>query len=135
LADRDPADLLRENAYLKQRNAQLQSDILDLSAEAERLRRLHDRLRGRTATQKPDGPASGQQYPSRKQGGPAGAAASELPEIQASAASAEKAGVSEDGEASEYAITKASIEYFHFGGYRYTNLKAAIAEAKRQRSL
>jgi predicted nucleic acid-binding Zn-ribbon protein len=59
VADRDPADLLRENAYLKLRNAQLQSDILDLSAEVERLRQIQDRLHGRMADQKPDSPAGG----------------------------------------------------------------------------
>ena len=60
MADRDLADVLRENEYLKRRNAQLQSDILDLSAETERLRQLHDRLHGRAAVQKPDPLASGQ---------------------------------------------------------------------------
>jgi hypothetical protein len=54
VADRDPAELLRENAYLKLRNAQLQSDILDLSSEVERLRRIQDRLHGRTTVQTPD---------------------------------------------------------------------------------
>ena len=60
MADRDPAELSRENAYLKLRNAQLQSDILDLSAEVERLRQLQDRLHGRTAAQKPNPLAGGQ---------------------------------------------------------------------------
>jgi len=60
VADRDLADVLRENEYLKRRNAQLQSDILDLSAETERLRQLHDRLHGRTVAQKPNPLAGGQ---------------------------------------------------------------------------
>jgi hypothetical protein len=135
LADRDPADLLRENAYLKQRNAQLQSDILDLSAEAERLRRLQDRLHGRAAIQNPDAPAGGQQYPSRKPACPDGGAPSEVSEIQASTVSEEEAGVMDDANASEYAITRAPVDYFHVGGYRYTSLKEAIAEAKRQRGI
>jgi hypothetical protein len=59
VADRDPADLLRENVYLKLRNAQLQSDVLDLSAEVERLRQIQDRLHVRTAVRKPDTPADG----------------------------------------------------------------------------
>ena len=59
LADRDPAELSRENAYLKQRNAQLQLDIIDLSAEVERLRRVQDRLHGRAGMETPDSPAIG----------------------------------------------------------------------------
>ncbi len=54
MAERELADILRENDYLKRRNAQLQSDILDLTAEAERLRQLQDRLHGRKADQKPN---------------------------------------------------------------------------------
>jgi hypothetical protein len=41
--------LARENAYLKQRNAQLQEDLTAVSAEAERLRQIVERLHGRTA--------------------------------------------------------------------------------------
>ena len=40
---------------------------------------------------------------------------------------------SEDAKAMEtYGITRVPVDYFHFGGFRYTNLKDAIAEAKRQ---
>jgi hypothetical protein len=42
--------LARENAYLKLRNAQLQDDVTALSAEAERLRQVVERLHGRTVT-------------------------------------------------------------------------------------
>ena len=31
-----------------------------------------------------------------------------------------------------YGITRIPVDYFHFGGFRYTNLKDAVAEAKRQ---
>ena len=44
MAERELAEVLRENAYLKRRNAQLQSDILDLTAENNRLRQIQDRL-------------------------------------------------------------------------------------------
>jgi hypothetical protein len=47
MADRDLDEVLRENAYLKRRNAQLQSEILDLMAENTRLRQIQDRLHGR----------------------------------------------------------------------------------------
>ena len=39
--------LARENAYLRQRNAQLQDDVTALGAEAERLRQIVERLHGR----------------------------------------------------------------------------------------
>lgn len=51
MAERELAEVLRENAYLKLRNAQLQSDILDLTAENNRLRQIQDRLHGRKAAQ------------------------------------------------------------------------------------
>jgi hypothetical protein len=40
--------LARQNAYLKLRNSQLQSDVTALAAEAERLRQIVERLHGRT---------------------------------------------------------------------------------------
>lgn len=55
-----PDTLARENAYLRQRNAQLQDDITALSAEAERLRQIVDRLHGRAAMRQPN-PLSGGQ--------------------------------------------------------------------------
>ena len=53
-------DLQRENAYLKQRVAQLQSDIMDLSAETDRLRQERERLHGRRAQQAPNPLGGGQ---------------------------------------------------------------------------
>ncbi len=53
-------DLIRENAYLKQRNAQLQDDVVALGAETERLRQMLERLHGRMAGHVPN-PLSGGQ--------------------------------------------------------------------------
>ncbi|HEY8571922.1 hypothetical protein [Phenylobacterium sp.] len=55
-----PEELKRENAYLKQRIVQLQSDAMDLSAEVDRLRQERERLHGRRATQAPNPLGSGQ---------------------------------------------------------------------------
>lgn len=52
--------LLRENAYLKSRIGQLQSDITDLSAEIDRLRQERERLHGRRAARPPSPLGSGQ---------------------------------------------------------------------------
>lgn len=46
--------MARENAYLKQRNAQLQDDVAALGAEGERLRQIVERLHGRTTTRVPE---------------------------------------------------------------------------------
>ena len=54
------SDLARENAYLRQRNAQLQDDVNALGAETERLRQIVERLHGRTPTSHPN-PLSGGQ--------------------------------------------------------------------------
>ena len=32
-----------------------------------------------------------------------------------------------------YGITRVPVDYFHLGDFRYTNLKDAVAEAKRQK--
>ena len=53
-------DLGRENAYLRQRNAQLEEDVLALAAEAERLRQIVERLHGRTAARPPNPLGGGQ---------------------------------------------------------------------------
>ena len=37
-------------------------------------------------------------------------------------------------EASDYGITTSQVTYYHYGVYRYTNLKDAMAEAKRDRA-
>jgi hypothetical protein len=52
--------LARENAYLRQRVAQLQDDVTAITAEAERLRQIVERLHGRTALRPPN-PLSGGQ--------------------------------------------------------------------------
>lgn len=52
--------LLRENAYLKTRLGQLQSDNADLSAEVDRLRQERERLHGRRAARAPNPLGSGQ---------------------------------------------------------------------------
>jgi len=52
--------LARENAYLRQRVAQLQDDVTAITAEAERLRQIVERLHGRTA-QRPPNPLGGDQ--------------------------------------------------------------------------
>ncbi len=49
-----PDALQRENTYLKQRVAQLQGDVTDLSAEVERMRqRLEDTMARRAAAPNP----------------------------------------------------------------------------------
>ena len=50
----------RENAYLLQRNAQLQDDVIALNAEVNRLRQLVDRMHGRTVRRAPDPLGGGQ---------------------------------------------------------------------------
>jgi len=42
-----------------------------------------------------------------------------------------KIGKSESADMSKYGITKKSVDVFYFGDYRYTNLRDAVAEAKR----
>ena len=59
-AERPPADLARENAYLKQRLAQAELDIADLNAEVGRLREASERLSGRRAARAPNPLGSGQ---------------------------------------------------------------------------
>lgn len=54
------ADPVRENAYLRQRNAQLEGDVVALQAEVERLRQIVERLHGRSAARAPN-PLSGGQ--------------------------------------------------------------------------
>ncbi|WP_411287296.1 hypothetical protein [Phenylobacterium sp.] len=50
----------RENLYLRQRVAQLQADVTDLSAENERLRQERERLHGRMPARAPDPLGGGQ---------------------------------------------------------------------------
>ena len=60
MADRTPAELERENAYLKLRLAQLESDNLDITAENGRLREERERLHARRAARAPNPLGSGQ---------------------------------------------------------------------------
>jgi hypothetical protein len=55
-----PAELDRENAYLKLRIAQLESDKLDLAAENGRLREERERLHARRAARAPNPLGGGQ---------------------------------------------------------------------------
>jgi hypothetical protein len=52
--------LARENKYLRERNAQLQSDVAAIGAEASRLQQIVERLHGRTPQSAPN-PLSGGQ--------------------------------------------------------------------------
>jgi regulator of replication initiation timing len=52
--------LQRENAYLKARVAQLEDDVVDLTAEATRLRQVLDTTMARRAAARPN-PLSGGQ--------------------------------------------------------------------------
>lgn len=60
MTERTPEALLRENLYLRQRVAQLESDVSDISAENDRLRQERERLYGRRPLRTPD-PLSGGQ--------------------------------------------------------------------------
>ncbi len=52
--------LKRENAYLKQRNAQLQSDLTDVNAEVNRLTGILEQTAARRAENRPNPLAGGQ---------------------------------------------------------------------------
>lgn len=56
----DTDSVERENVYLRQRVAQLQSDIIDLSAQVMRLQQERERLHGRLASSRPNPLGSGQ---------------------------------------------------------------------------
>lgn len=53
-------DVGRENAYLRTRNAQLQSDVAALGAEVDRLRQIVERMHGRTPSHTPNPLGGGQ---------------------------------------------------------------------------
>jgi hypothetical protein len=55
-----PAELARENTYLRQRNAQLQGDIIALQSEVEPFRQIVERLHGRSAARPPNPLSEGQ---------------------------------------------------------------------------
>jgi hypothetical protein len=52
--------LTRENAYLRQRNAQLQQDIVSATAEVRRLQQTVERIHGRSAPSQPGALGDGQ---------------------------------------------------------------------------
>ncbi|TAL34635.1 hypothetical protein [Phenylobacterium sp.] len=52
--------LVRENAYLRQQNAQLQRDLTAALADADRLRQIAERIYGRTAPRPPSPLGGGQ---------------------------------------------------------------------------
>jgi hypothetical protein len=60
MAERTLAELERENAYLKRRVAQLESDIIDLTAENGRLMEERERTHARRAARPPNPLGSGQ---------------------------------------------------------------------------
>jgi hypothetical protein len=60
MTDEDAEGLRRENAYLKQRCAQLQGDVVDLSSQVTRLEQQLEAVHARRANRRPD-PLSGGQ--------------------------------------------------------------------------
>lgn len=58
--ERTQEELERENAYLRKRVAQLESDLGDVTAENGRLREERERLHGRRAARPPNPLGSGQ---------------------------------------------------------------------------
>jgi predicted nucleic acid-binding Zn-ribbon protein len=60
MPERTLADLERENAYLKLRLAQLESDVVDLKAENARLQDERERLHARRAARAPNPLGGGQ---------------------------------------------------------------------------
>lgn len=59
-AEPGPEDLKRENTYLRQRNAHLQAEVSDLSAENGRLQQMLERLHARRAPAPPSPLGGGQ---------------------------------------------------------------------------
>lgn len=60
MTDEEGELLLRENAYLKMRCAQLQDDVTDLGAQVQRLQQNLEHTHARRAAMRPD-PLSGGQ--------------------------------------------------------------------------
>jgi hypothetical protein len=60
MTDLEIQTMRRENDYLKQRNAQLQTDLTDVSAETERLRQALERLDSRQGRVVPNPMSAGQ---------------------------------------------------------------------------
>ncbi len=60
MTDDDAAKLQRENAYLKQRIAQLESDIVDLNSQVTRLQQQNQHFSARRLVRPPDPLGGGQ---------------------------------------------------------------------------
>jgi prefoldin subunit 5 len=60
MTDAEAQALRRENDYLKGRNAQLQADLTDVSAETERLRQALERTAARPSHAAPNPLGGGQ---------------------------------------------------------------------------
>jgi hypothetical protein len=60
MTDEDAQAMRRENAYLKNRNAQLQGDVTSLSGQVVRMQQELERLSGRHLGRSPDPLAAGQ---------------------------------------------------------------------------
>lgn len=60
MAELSLSELERENAYLKRRIAQLESDVVDLTAENARLMEERERTHARRAARPPNPLGSGQ---------------------------------------------------------------------------
>jgi regulator of replication initiation timing len=60
MAELSLSELERQNAYLKRRVAQLESDVVDLTAENGRLMEERERLNARRAARAPNPLGSGQ---------------------------------------------------------------------------
>ena len=61
MTDAETAALRRENQYLKQRNAQLEGDLADITAEAGRLREALEHTSARRAANRAPNPLGGGQ--------------------------------------------------------------------------
>ena len=60
MTERTPAELERENAYLGARMAQAESDLMDVTADNQRLREERERLHVRRTARPPNPLGSGQ---------------------------------------------------------------------------
>lgn len=60
MSEQTPDQLRRENLYLRQRLAQAEVDVADLSAQVSRLQQERERLHGRRAASAPNPLGSGQ---------------------------------------------------------------------------
>jgi hypothetical protein len=61
MTDEEAQALIRQNEYLKLRNAQLQADLVDLTAETNRMRQAIERTAARQGGRDTPNPLSGGQ--------------------------------------------------------------------------